>query len=311
MDRIRLGRTGLDVSVAGLGCGGHSRLGQRAGASEQHSVDIVRAALDLGINFIDTAIAYRTETIVGKAIRGRRDEVVISTKIPLLGRQGGEVTGASLKAATEDSLRRLGTDYIDILHLHGLTVDTYAQARDELVPALDDLAAAGKIGFKGVTELFVTDTSHEMLDLALDDDLFDVVMVGFNMLNPSARHKVFERTRANNVGTLIMFAVRRALSQPDALVELVAGLIQSGEVDAGSIDPSAPLDFLLEEADSIIAAAYRYCRHEPGTNVVLTGTGVHAHLVENVASIGGAPLSEQALTNLRDAFGGVSSVSAN
>lgn len=70
MDRIRLGRTGLDVSVAGLGCGGHSRLGQRAGASEQHSVDIVRAALDLGINFIDTAIAYRTETIVGKAIRG-------------------------------------------------------------------------------------------------------------------------------------------------------------------------------------------------------------------------------------------------
>jgi len=72
-----LGRTGLNVSVAGLGCGGHSRLGQTYGNTLEQSADVVRAALDLGINFIDTAAAYGTEKIVGEAVRDRRDKVII------------------------------------------------------------------------------------------------------------------------------------------------------------------------------------------------------------------------------------------
>ena len=67
-----LGRTGLNVSVAGLGCGGHSRLGQTYGNSEEQSIAVVSAALDLGINFVDTAAAYGTEKIVGAAVKGRR-----------------------------------------------------------------------------------------------------------------------------------------------------------------------------------------------------------------------------------------------
>ena len=76
-----LGRTGLRVSVVGLGCGGHSRLGQTSGATESDSVAVVERALDLGINFIDTAHAYRTERIVGKAIARKRHGVVIFTKV--------------------------------------------------------------------------------------------------------------------------------------------------------------------------------------------------------------------------------------
>src|SRR5688572_9368809 len=76
-----LGKTGLKVSVAGLGCGGNSRIGQGAGLSEAQSVALVREALDLGVNLIDTASIYGTEGIVGKAIKGRaRESVVISTK---------------------------------------------------------------------------------------------------------------------------------------------------------------------------------------------------------------------------------------
>ena len=70
MQYTTLGRTGLKVSVAGLGCGGHSRLGQKTGRTEQESIQVVRQALDLGINLIDTAEAYGTESIVGKAIQG-------------------------------------------------------------------------------------------------------------------------------------------------------------------------------------------------------------------------------------------------
>ena len=75
MQYTTLGRTGLKVTVAGLGCGGNSRIGQGAGLSTAQSVALVREALDLGVNFIDTAEAYGTEEIVGEAIKGRpRDQ---------------------------------------------------------------------------------------------------------------------------------------------------------------------------------------------------------------------------------------------
>src|SRR5260370_145563 len=80
--------------------------------------------------------------------------------------------------------------------------------------------AAGKIRFLGITEQFGGDTAHEMLKRALPDDRFDVIMTGFSLLNPSARRAVFPLTLQHDVGTLIMFAVRRALSRPEALREM-------------------------------------------------------------------------------------------
>ena len=75
MQTVMLGRTGLPVSVVGLGCGGHSRLGMTNGADEVQASRVVAAAIDLGIDFIDTARAYGTEGAVARAIRGRRDSV--------------------------------------------------------------------------------------------------------------------------------------------------------------------------------------------------------------------------------------------
>ena len=144
-----LGRTGLRVSVAGLGCGGHSRLGQTSGATESDSVAVVERALDLGINFIDTAHAYRTERIVGKAIARKRHGVVISTKV-IPRRDGQGLWGAdSLVASLEHSLERLGTDYVDVFHLHGVDPDQYEHCVQELVPALHRLREQGKIPGSG------------------------------------------------------------------------------------------------------------------------------------------------------------------
>jgi aryl-alcohol dehydrogenase-like predicted oxidoreductase len=129
MQYTTLGRTGLKVSVAGLGCGGNSRIGLGAGLSEAQSVALVREALDLGVNVLDTAAAYETEGVVGKAIAGRRrDGVVISTKAHV-------TTAPEVVASLEASLRRLGTDYVDIFLLHGLapagraSCATWASAR--------------------------------------------------------------------------------------------------------------------------------------------------------------------------------------
>jgi aryl-alcohol dehydrogenase-like predicted oxidoreductase len=128
MEKVRLGRTGLDVTPICLGAGGHSRLGQTTGASTDESVALVRAALDLGINFVDTAANYGTEPIVGAAVQGRRDEVVISTKIgPTPSMAVNDlITAAELRERVELSLGRLGTDRIDILHLHGVLPEQYA-----------------------------------------------------------------------------------------------------------------------------------------------------------------------------------------
>lgn len=312
MQTVKLGRTGLDVSVAGLGCGGHSRLGMATGHDEAHATRMVELALDLGIDFIDTARAYGTEVAVGKAIRGRRDSVVISTKsIP--GRGDRLLSARELRESLEKSLGRLGTDYVDVFHLHGLSADQYDRCAGELLPELERQREAGKIRFLGVTERFGGDTRHAMLQRALPDDRFDVIMVGFNLLNPCARQTVFPLTLAHGVGTLIMFAVRRALSRPEAAVELVERLIDTGQVDAGAVDRADPLGFLAADPGvaSMVEAAYRFCRHEPGAHVILTGTGEPDHLKQNVASILAPPLPDALADRLRELFGRVDSVSGN
>src|SRR5688572_26779271 len=220
MDRIRLGRTGLQASVMGLGAGGDSRIGLKS-QDEATSVALVRAALERGVNFIDTAEAYQTEGLIGKAIAPfARSKLILSTKKSC----GVDTSEADLARSLEQSLARLGTDYIDVYHLHGVAPEDYVALRDRLVPALQKQQKAGKVRFIGITEKFLADHDHRMLAQALEDDLWDVVMVGFNLLNQSARELVFARTLAQDVGTLIMFAVRRALSRPERLAELLAEL---------------------------------------------------------------------------------------
>lgn len=310
MENTILGRTGLNVSVVGLGCGGHSRLGAAHGSSASVASDLVRHSLDLGINFIDTAAAYGTESIVGDGLEGRRQEAVISTKSSVSTAAGPRPVSEILESL-ENSLHSLKTDYIDVFNLHGVTLGDYDYAVQEVVPVLQKQQQNGKIRYLGVTEAFIRDPSHQMLQRALQDDLFDVVMVGFNLLNPSARRLVFPKTQDNNVATQIMFAVRRALSRPEALIELVGELVDKNLVS--DVDAQNPLGFLSEHQDvkSVVEAAYRFCRHEPGATVVLTGTGSKQHLAENIESILAPALPQDVRNTLQKLFGEIDSVSGN
>jgi aryl-alcohol dehydrogenase-like predicted oxidoreductase len=309
MEYVTLGRTGLRVSVLGLGGGGHSRLGKQTGASEDQSVAIVRRALEQGVNFVDTAEAYGTEALVGAGLRGAaRHDVVLSTKKSL---RAGErlINAAELAAGLEASLARLQTDYVDVYHLHGVRADQYDHAVGELVPALLKLREQGKIRFLGITEAFGSDTGHEMLARAVGDDCWDVMMVGFNLLNQSARERVLAATRRRDIGVLCMFAVRDALSRPEKLRETIGTLVQQGLVDADGLDPQDPLAFVREAAGSLPDAAYRFCRAEPGIHVVLSGTGNLEHLEQNIASILRPPLPADLRQRLVDMFARVDSVS--
>ena len=307
METKTLGRTGLDVTVMGVGCGGPSRAGQSTGKSEAESVAVVRAALDAGINFIDTAEAYRTEGIVGRSIRGLDcSKLVISTK-----KSGGRsITPATLRRSLEESLQRLGTDYVDVYHLHGVMLEEYPYLAAEIVPELLKLRGEGKIRFLGITERWNADTRHLMLRRAMQDDVWDVVMVGFNLLNQSARELVFQRAIDKSVGILVMFAVRRALSRAEKLAEVLAGLIAAGQMDPADPDLAHALDFLIHDggAVSIPDAAYRFCRDEPGTHVILSGTGNPVHLQDNIESFYRPPLPDADHRRLEHIFRNVDSV---
>jgi aryl-alcohol dehydrogenase-like predicted oxidoreductase len=295
----------------GLGGGGHSRLGQSGGATTSQSVAIVRRALELGINFVDTAEAYGTEPVVGEALRGvDRRTVVLSTKKSTMA-DGQPISAAQLTRGLEDSLARLQTDYVDIYHLHGVRAEQYDHAVNELVPAMLRLREQGKIRFLGITEAFGGDTGHRMMSRAVRDDYWDVVMVGFNILNQSARERVFVETRRRNIGVLGMFAVRDALSRPEKLRETVAGLMQEGLIARDALDHDDPLGFIMREDDvaSVPEAAYRFCRAEPGMHVVLSGTGNPSHLEQNVAAILKPPLAPAIHRRLVDIFGHVDTVS--
>lgn len=312
MEFTELGATGLRVSVAGLGCGGPSRLGQTYGRTEEGSADVVRAALDAGINFLDTSEMYGTEEIVGRAIAGRRDEVVVCTKGYWRDGDQGTVGPDHLRNKLGASLRRLGTDHVDVYLIHALTIDGYDEVTSELVPVLEALRDEGKIRHVGVSEMFGADTGHQMLVRAMDDDWVEVAMVGYNLLNPSAAERVFPLTMAKGVGTLDMFAVRRALSQPGRLRELIATLVAEGALGE-ELDPEDPLGFLVHEggATSVVDAAYRFVRHTDGMDVVLTGTGNTEHLRDNIASILRPPIPAADRARLAEAFGSLDSVSAN
>lgn len=314
MDYTTLGKTGLKVSVAGLGCGGPSRLGMRGDAgTEEHAVRLIKQALDLGVNFLDTAQNYGTEGVVGKAIAGLpRDRVVISTKktLPTADDPNPAVT---IVDGLEKSLRFLGTDYIDIYHLHGVEPKDYEFAQRRLIEPMRRLQQQGKIRFVGVTEGFVVDTTHTMLADSLKKNLWDVIMVGFSLLNPSARKNIFPLTLTSGVGVLDMFAVRRGLSQPNSLREMCIELVEKGAIAKGSLDLDDPLGFLLKETDAttLPEAAYRFCRHERGVDVVLTGTGNPEHLKENIAAILKPPLPTEALAKLEKLFGGLDHLTGN
>lgn len=161
MDTVKLGRTGLDVSRLCLGCMtyGAPDLGAHPWSmGESESRPFIKRALDLGINFFDTANVYSlgsSEEIVGKALKdmAKRDDIVIATKVFNRMRPGPNGAGLSRKAIMTEidhSLRRLGTDYVDLYQIHRFDYDTPIE---ETLEALHDVVKAGKARYIGASSM--------------------------------------------------------------------------------------------------------------------------------------------------------------
>jgi L-galactose dehydrogenase len=298
MEFVALGKSGLISSVIGLGGGSSGRFGLTKGGTRADAIRLIRSAVDQGITFFDGAgIAGGVDALLAEGLAGRRQDVLLSTKVHLgpdpipfankrfgnqvsswIARHGGLVcSAATLRKRVERTLKTLRTDRVDVLHLHAVSPKQYPLAAGRLVPELVKMREEGKIRAIGVTEAFVRDPRHTMLRSAVGNADFDVVMVGFNIRNPSAAEFVIPQANAAGMGVIGMFAVRGLLDRADELKPVL------DEAGIGSLSE----------------LAYRYCRHQAGMHVVLTGTGSPMHLKQNVAAVLGPPLPLWVLERLR------------
>ena len=155
MDQRRLGSEGLVVSELGLGCMGMSEF--YGTGEEEESISTIRRAIEIGVTFLDTADMYgpfTNERLVGKAIKGRRDEVTIATKFGIQREEDGTMLGVNgkpeyVRSACDASLQRLGVDHIDLYYQHRVDPETPIE---ETVGAMKELVEAGKVRYLGLSE---------------------------------------------------------------------------------------------------------------------------------------------------------------
>jgi 1-deoxyxylulose-5-phosphate synthase len=228
-----LGRTQLAVSALALGTVelgmdyGIAAPGDFGRPAEAEAIRIAHAALDAGINLIDTARAYgESEAILGKALQGRRDRVVLATKVALHQPEGSLPTGDTLRthmlSTLETSLRLLQTDYVDIWQLHLVDEAVLAQ-HNTIADAFAEARRAGKVRFTGGSFYGATTPAA-----ALALDLFDVMQVTYSVLDQRLADRVLPLAQAKDVGIIVRSVLlkgaltERADHLPDRLEPLRA-----------------------------------------------------------------------------------------
>lgn len=285
----QLGTSELMVSEIGLGC-------MSLGTEERHAVALIHEALDRGVNLIDTADLYddgRNETFVGKAIQGRRDRVVLATKVGnrRFPGQTGLVWDPSrehILSAVKLSLRRLGTDYIDLYQLHGGTIE---DPIDETIEAFEELKREGLIRDYGISSI-----------------------------RPNVIREYVSRSSIVSVMNQISILDRRAEEEVLPLLqERGIGVIARGPVASGALadnrEPAKPvlnygleelrairerLQPLTNEERSLSQLAIRYSLSHPAVAAVIPGASTREQLLQNISAAAVPPLKDEEIQAIRE-----------
>ena len=305
-----LGNTGEKVSLLSYGTGGPSGFGARTGVDRAGRHRLIRRMLDMGVNLFDTAEGYGdSEEWLGNALEGTdRGSYLIATKWGPPGTwSGGErkqFTG--LVDSFERSLRRLRTDYVDIMQFHGVAAATYDDVVDRYYPVLKGLQEQGKIRFIGATFQLRAEPRHETAVHALRSDpgLWDTIMLKYGFLNQWAAKKVFPLAIEHGIGVLNMAAVRVSLTRPQRSREVVARWKDEGLIGPDDLPDDGPFDWLIGgDVDSVISAGYKFGADHPAVSTVITGTSSIEHLEANAKSLEKPALPREHHERLVQLFG--------
>jgi aryl-alcohol dehydrogenase-like predicted oxidoreductase len=304
-----LGRTGL--AVPELGLGGYSFRDHRDRTGQ---LAVVRQALELGITLIDTAAGYgASEETIGLALEGvARDRFLLSTKYYPYGEGDAlETSPGPLNASVEQSLRRLRTDHLDLLHLHWVhgPEDVEQIIASPLAEALHQLQASGKVRHLAVSEASELDGTHTMLEYALPTGFFDSVMLTFNVFLQTA-HNLFQLARQAKAGVLVMMPLNQpaggsGLTGTEGARENIRRLVAEGQLPEGRpYSESDVMDFLTRGTElSLPQAAIRFALDQPDVHSVLVGTSRVAHLEQARVASDAPPLPEATHRRAAELFG--------
>jgi len=285
-----LGRTGLEVSILSLGSGGPNKFGRKKYVPRQHIIDLVHLAIDMGINFFDTAPVYgESEVLLGEALKGvQRDRFIVATKFSPI-TEGRISSSKTVIEMIERSLKRLRIDIVDLLQFHVVTPDIYHSVTESLMPVLDNLRKEGKFRYLGITESTSRDREHKMLGMALEDDIFDTIMVAYGPSNRTAEDNILRTAGEKGVGVIGMAPLREIARSLRGSENDITGLTGQNDKtlrsqhtrDAGYSD-TVPWEV------SNPALAYKYSISHPAVSTVLTGTTNLGHLVNNALAVLGS-----------------------
>lgn len=321
MERRKLGRTGLDVSLLGFGCGAVGGLMVKGAAADQERA--VARAIELGINYFDTAQMYgngESEKNLGRVLKSLRPNIYVGTKVRLPPTERGRI-GAAIAASLDASLSRLQRDSVDLFQFHNAIVGTTKGADfgadvvlEEVVSAFERLRDQGKFRFFGITANGETAALLQVIDARA----FDTGQASYNLLNPSPGAAVPPGFPAQDYRDLLGHA--RAAGMGIINIRVLAGGALSGTEERHPLGspPPAPIgsgsDYrrdverahrfepLVREgyADSLIDASLRYVIAHPAISTVLVGYSTMEHLEDAARAINKGPLSPDALARVAE-----------
>jgi len=301
-----LGKTGLRVSAVGLGTMVHG--GHFGPAEDADSLRAIDRALELGVNFIDTSDAYGagySETILGKALKGRRDKVVIATKggNTMVGPRRGsrDFSVPYISRVLDESLERLQTDYIDLYQLHNPTVDIIEGG--DVWELLERRKQEGKIRHYGVSI-----NKMEEGIAAVKDGRSETIQIEYNLLAQEPADEVFPQALRAEVGVIARVPLKRGLLSGKMTVG-DAGRFQRDDMRARQFTKDVlerelakveRLRFLVRDPFQTLAqVAISFCIADPAVSTVIPGARDAAQMEEN-AKPADLTLSSQDLAKVKE-----------
>jgi aryl-alcohol dehydrogenase-like predicted oxidoreductase len=314
------GRTGMQLSVLGFGCGAVGGLMVRGDPADQERT--VARAIAAGVNYFDTAVQYgngESEKNLGRILQKLKPaNVTVGTKVRLQPGEFGSISDAVAKSL-EESLGRLRLDRVDIFHLHNEITETgggstlsVRQVLGEVVPAFERLRQQGKTRFLGITALGDTAALHQVID----SRAFDSAQVVYNMLNPSAADglprnypaqdykRLFDHTKAAGVGVVGIRVLAGGALSGSAERHPIASPAPEPLGSAMSYDADVSrarrLVALVEEgfAASLTEAATRFALSHPAMGTILVGIATPQQFEDALAAVQKGPLPKAALDRL-------------
>lgn len=305
MNKRTLGSQGLVVSAEGLGCMGMSQ--SYGPADEQESLATIDRALDLGVDFFDTAEVYgpyKNEELVGRALRGKRDKVIIATKFGWK-IEDGKMTGLDskhIRQAVDGSLKRLGTDYIDLLYQHRVDPEVPIET---VVGTMSDLVREGKARYLGLSE-----AGEQTIRRAHAVHPITALQSEYSLWERNLEPHIIPLLRELGIG-LVPFSplgrgflagsVKRAEEYPEGDFRRNDPRFQGENFDANMRAASVVRDIATSHGVTPAQIALAWLLHKGEDIVPIPGTKRRKYLEENVAAASLA-LSADEMTRLDDAL---------